>query len=92
VLSLVRPDAKLIFEVNKFDTSLLGGVTTMIYGNVNSSNRRWYKIMGILPRHMTQNPDRRIIPAVNYVDNSVPVELSTDCITGRFETSVYSSE
>ena len=41
---------------------------------------------------MTQNPDRRIIPAVNYVDNSAPVELNTDCITGRFETSVYSSE
>jgi hypothetical protein len=64
----------------------------MIYGLVNTSNRRWYKIMAILPRHMMQNPDLRIIPSVNYVDNSVPVELSTDCITGRFETSVYSSK
>ena len=54
VLSFVRPDAKLIFKVNKFDTSLLRCVTTMIYGHVNSSNRRWYKIMAILPRHMTQ--------------------------------------
>ena len=92
MLSLVRTDMKLIFKVNKFDISLLGGVTMMIYGQVNSSNKRWHKIMAILPRHMTQNPDRRIIRAVNYVDNSVLVEVNTDCITGRSETSVYSSE
>jgi len=85
MLSLVRPDAKLIFKVNKFDTSLLEGVITMIYGHVNSSNRRWYKIMAILPRHVTQNPDRRTIPAVNYVDNSVPVELSTAASQGALK-------